>query len=315
MNDFQSAEERFLGLNDQQARPDAAGCIVLPVPFERTSSFGVGSADGPRAILEASHEVELFDTELGFEPWSVAGGIATLQPLPISPADDGASIMAAVDRIVTRWREQNKLVVTIAGEHTGIVGAVRAHTRGSTGVTVLQLDAHSDLRESYLGDRWNHACALARVLDFHDDVVQVGIRSESREDAALAHARGVRVMRASEIHDDADRGVDWIDGILNECSECVYVTLDCDVFDPSVIPTTGTPEPGGLTWRQMNALLQRLCRERRVIGFDVSELAPQPGLHHTQFTIAKLIARMIGWISSSADQPIKKTPQEVDADR
>ena len=304
MRDFLAANQRFLGLDDRQADPDESEIIVLPVPFERTSSFGIGSAAGPEAILRASREVELYDTELGFEPWAAAGGIATLQPLSLEPDDDGKAVMESVDRVVSYWRDRRKMVVTIAGEHTGVVGAVRAHTRSSAAVTVLQLDAHSDLRDSYLGDRWNHACTMARVLDFHDDVVQVGIRSESVEDRSLAASRGVRVFRASKILDDADRGRDWIAPVLDACAERVYVTLDCDVLDPAVLPATGTPEPGGLSWRQINALLERLCRARRVIGFDVSELAPLAGFNHPQFTVAKLIARFMGWMGAAASRPL-----------
>lgn len=304
MRDFLAANQRFLGLDDRQADPDESEIIVLPVPFERTSSFGIGSAAGPEAILRASREVELYDTELGFEPWAAAGGIATLQPLALEPDDDGKAVMESVDRVVSYWRERRKMVVTIAGEHTGVVGAVRAHTRSAAEVTVLQLDAHSDLRDSYLDDQWNHACTMARVLDFHDDVVQVGIRSESLEDRSLADARGVRVFRASKILDDADQGRDWIAPVLEACAERVYVTLDCDVLDPAILPATGTPEPGGLSWRQINALLEHLCRARRVIGFDVSELAPLAGFNHPQFTVAKLIARFMGWMGAAASRPL-----------
>lgn len=299
MNEFLSSRERFLGLDDRQADPDAAATVIVPVPFERTSSFGMGSSAGPAAILRASCEVELYDTELGFAPWEAAGGIATLRPLPIGADDDGAAVAGALDRVVAEWRERGKRVVTLAGEHTGIVGAVRAHARMAPGFTVLQLDAHGDLRDRYTGDPWNHACAMARVLDFHDDLVQVGIRSEAPEDRAPAERRGVRTFPAHRIHDDAERGVDWIAPVLDECAERVYVTFDCDVLDPSIMPATGTPEPGGLTWRQVNALLDRLCRARQVIGFDVSELSPVAGLDHPQFTIAKLIARFAGWMGAA----------------
>jgi agmatinase len=296
---FLSASERFLGLDDVQAEPATVGVVVLPVPFERTSSYGHGSAAGPGAVLRASHEVELYDTELGFEPWAAAGGVATLRPLAFADDADGAAVADALDAAVTHWRSQGKRVVTLAGEHTGIVGAVRAHARASGDFTVLQLDAHSDLREAYHDDPWNHACAMARVLDFHDDLVQVGIRSACPEDNVLAEDRGVRTVRAVTVHDDAEAGRDWIGPILAACRDRVYVTLDCDVFDPAVMPATGTPEPGGLNWRQMNALLERLCRAKRVIGFDVCELAPIAGVHHPEFSVAKLIARFMGWMEGA----------------
>jgi agmatinase len=217
-------------------------------------------------------------------------------------------VAESVERLVGEWREHGKIVVTLAGEHTGVVGAIRAHARSPARLTVLQLDAHSDLRDRYQGDPWNHACTMARVLDFHDDIVQVGIRSESLEDRALADRRGVRTFPAAGLHADADRGSDWIAPILDACAESVYVTLDCDVLDPSVMPATGTPEPGGLDWRQVNGLLDRLCRARRVVGFDVSELAPIAGIGHPQFAIAKLIARFMGWMGASAARAAAERP-------
>lgn len=295
MSDVLAANQRFLGLDDGQADPDQSEFIVLPVPFERTSSFGTGSAKGPEAILRASQEVELYDTELGFEPWSAAGGIATLRPLELRPDDDGKAVMDSVDRVVSEWRDRRKMVVTMAGEHTGVVGSIRAHTRASADVTVLQLDAHSDLRDSYQDDRWNHACTMARVLDFHDDIVQVGIRSESLEDRSLADARGVRVFPAHRIHDDADRGRDWIAPILDACAECVYITLDCDVLDPAVLPATGTPEPGGLSFDEICAVLRAAGEAGRIVGGDVVELAPIPGFHAYDFTAAKLAYKLLAY--------------------
>ncbi|MHC5006144.1 MAG: agmatinase [Planctomycetota bacterium] len=288
--------ERFLGLDDERADPERAGFVLIPVPFERTSSYGRGSSGGPAAILAASHQVEFHDTELGYEPWAAAGGIATMSPLAIGEADDGQTVVEKVEEVVGGCLDRGKAVVTLAGEHTGVVGAIRAHARRFDRLTVLQLDAHSDMRRTYLDDPWNHACTMARVLDFHREVVQVGIRSESLEDAGLVQEYQVRVFPGAGIQRDADGRVDWIAPIIDACSENVYVTLDCDVLDPSVMPATGTPEPGGLTWTQLNELLTRLCRRRCVVGFDLSELAPVRGLRFPEFTAAKLVYRFIGWI-------------------
>lgn len=300
---FLPASERFLGLDDHQADPETARVVILPVPYERTSSYGSGSAGGPAAILRASREVELFDTELDTEPWRAAGGIATHAPLPVERAADGAAVMEALDRAVSDWCDRGKTVVTIAGEHTAVVGAIRAHCRMSGGLSVVQIDAHSDMRPHYLDDPWNHACAMARVADFHGDIVQVGIRSESLEDRALVREHGLPVFRAAGIHRDGAGGVDWVAPIIDACAADVYVTFDCDALDPSVMPATGTPEPGGLSWQQVNELLARLCTARRVLGFDVCELAPIAGLDHPQFTVAKLMARLVGWIGASAGPP------------
>jgi agmatinase len=243
--------------------------------------------------------VELHDVGLGFEPWAAAGGIATRRPLAVSEADDGRTVMEMLDPAVGECLDRGKTVVTLAGEHTGVVGAIRAHARRVKDLSVVQLDAHSDMRRTYLDDPWNHACTMARVLDFHRDVVQVGIRSESPEDAELVQEHRIPVFHGERIQRDAARRVDWIDPIIEACSANVYVTLDCDVLDPSVMPATGTPEPGGLTWGQLNELLERLCRTRVVVGFDLSELAPVAGLSFPELTAAKLVYRVIGWMGAT----------------
>lgn len=294
MHRFLSQEKRFLGLDDRLACPETAGVILVPVPFEETSSYGAGSAAGPAAILLASQQIELFDSGLGFEACETAGGISTLCPLPVESGEGGKSISMHVERIVSHWLSAGKKVVTVAGEHTGVVGAVRAHARRYDALTVVQLDAHSDMRAEYLGDSWNHACTMARVFDLHQDVVQVGIRSEAKEERAFVERTGIPAFRAAELKKQDKLGNDWIRPIIDACSENVYVTFDCDVLDPSIMPATGTPEPGGLTWEQVDDFIGRLCGERNVVGLDLSELAPLPGSRHSEFTAAKLIYRFIG---------------------
>lgn len=293
-------DQCFLGLDDRLNNPESAGVVVVQVPFERTSSYGTGSANGPAAIIAASHEVELFDTHLGFEACEASDGIATLAPTGIDDGDDGASVADKAEEIVGHWLERNKTVVTLAGEHTGIVGAVRAHARRFENLTVLQLDAHSDLRETYHDDPWNHACTMARILDFHEDIVQAGIRSEAREERERVEGLRLPVFRGEAIQHDDRRGEDWVSPIVEACSENVYMTFDCDVLDPSIMPSTGTPEPGGLTWMQVDRLFARLCEKRNVVGFDLSELAPVAGVHHPQFTAAKLIYRILGYLVRDA---------------
>jgi agmatinase len=282
----------FLDLPPEHADPATAGVVLLPVPFERTSTFGRGSAAGPAAIIAASHELELFDAVLGTEPWRSAGGIATLPAL--SPAGDGAAVAARLQGEVASWLARGRFLVTLGGEHTSVVGAIRAHIAAHPDLTILQLDAHSDLRPDYQDDSWNHACAMARILDVHSRLVQVGIRSQDGSERTTSRERGLSVFYAHEILAADSAGEDWIGNVMAACGPDVYLTLDCDVFDPAVLPATGTPEPGGLTWFQVDSLLARLCRERNLAGFDVSELAPLAGLHHPEFTIAKLIYRLIG---------------------
>ncbi len=296
MHCFLPEEERFLGLDDGQACPEKSGVVVVPVPFEKTSSYRKGSSEGPTAILSASHQVELFDSDLGFEPYAAAGGIATLSPLRVDDIDDGKAMAKRVERVVSYWLAEGKKVVTLAGEHTGVVGAILAYLQAYKNLTVLQIDAHSDMRTTYLGDAWSHACTVSRLLDSTRDIVQVGIRSEAKEERILAEEVGLPVFRGEEIQRRDSRGIDWVSPIIEKCTENVYVTFDCDVLDPSVMPATGTPEPGGLTWEQVNELLARLCQGRNVVGFDFSELAPIPGINYPEFTAAKLVYRFIGHV-------------------
>jgi len=305
MNPFMTREGRFLGLDDAQADPKRAAVAVLPIPFERTSTYGAGSATGPAAILHASHQLELYDSELGFEPWRAASGIVTRWPPGVPDYAGGRELADRVDGIVQDWLDRSVKVVTLAGEHTGVVGAIRAYARHYDDLTVLQLDAHSDLREEYQNDAWNHACTTARVLDFHRRITQVGIRSEALEERRRAEELDMPVFRGETIQGYHEHGIDWTHLVIAACSRRVYVTIDCDVFDPSVVPATGTPEPGGLTWGQVNRLLARLCSERQVVGFDVSELAPVGDLRYPEFAMAKLVSRLIGYMfrSSSGTGP------------
>jgi agmatinase len=290
---------RFLGLEDAQADPQRSRCVILPVPFERTSSYGRGSHAGPGAILAASQQVELRDADLDTEPWTLFDGIVTRSALDTRHVRNGEALMHALHTTVGEYLDQGRMVVTLGGEHTSIVGAARAYASRHDDLTILQLDAHSDLRPSYNDDRWNHACTMARICEFNPAVVQVGIRSESADDLPLVQKHGIAVFHGERLQRDALAGADWIEPIVNACGQRVYITLDCDVLDPTVMPATGTPEPGGLTWMQITMLLARLCAQRTVVGFDVSELAPLQHLHAPQFIVAKLIYRLIGLIGAS----------------
>jgi agmatinase len=290
---FLQSEFNFLELPPEACDPATAGAVVLPMPYERSSTFGLGSANGPEAILKASHEVELFDAVLADEPHRLAGGIATREPLSVAAMEPWKAADLLHDE-AAHWLEQEKFVCVLGGEHASIVGAIRACSERYPDLTVLQLDAHSDLREEYEGDPWSHACAMARVLDFHKRIVQAGIRSQARAERERSEAMGFPVFYAHGIHEKDGAWGDWAGEIVSACSDHVYLTIDADAFDPSVIPATGTPEPGGFSWSQMDVLLEALCRSRRVVGMDVSELSPIEGVLHPQFTIAKLLARLIG---------------------
>ncbi|MDH3328339.1 MAG: agmatinase [Desulfobulbaceae bacterium] len=289
-------DENFLGIDNEPGWPEGAGVVLVPVPFEQTSSYGTGSSAGPKAILEASQQVEFHDTRLGFVPIDALKGIVTLNYLEAENGD-GRELADRLQKVVTSWLEQGKCVVTLGAEHTSVIGAIHAYAKCFDNLTVLQLDAHSDLRASYQDSRWNHACAMARVRDFNENIVQVGIRSECEEESDLVRKAGIPVFYAESIHERERKGEDWIGDVIAATSGQVYITFDCDALDPSIMPATGTPEPAGLDWTQVDRLLSRLSRERQVVGFDISELAPIEGLHHPQFTIAKLVYRLLGYIS------------------
>ncbi|HOK08902.1 MAG TPA: agmatinase [Candidatus Hydrogenedens sp.] len=292
---YLSEKENFMALSQNFSHSDTANVIVLPVPFEKTSTFGKGSKKGPEAIINASHEVELYDTVLGYEPYKTCGGIATLCPLRTTSIS-GSNLAKTLEKEVSYWLNKKKYIVTLGGEHSSIVGSVYAHITTYKPLTIIQLDAHSDLRDAYLNDKWNHACAMARILDRHNEkLIQVGIRSEAPEEPEILKQEKNRVF-TFYAHKLKEREKISIKEIVDLSDEQVYITLDCDVFDPSIIPSTGTPEPGGLTWEWINHFFSVLSKERKIVGFDVSELSPIPFLHHPQFTIAKLIYRLIGLI-------------------
>jgi agmatinase len=271
------------------------GVLVLPVPYEATVSFQGGTRRGPAAILEASRYLELYDQELDAEPAEV--GIATLPALRLG----GAGPEHAVGELRAAYRQVlaaagDRLVVLLGGEHSLTSAPVLVHAeetarRGGGRLSVLQLDAHSDLRPEYEGSPYSHASVMARCAD-EVDITAVGVRALTREERELIRSRSsLTAIFAEEMwRDDA-----WIDRAVDSLGETVYISFDVDYFDPSLIPATGTPEPGGPGWYPTLELLRRVFRERRVVGVDVVELAPLPGNAAPDFTIAKLVYKMIGY--------------------
>jgi agmatinase len=279
----------FGGDDGATTRTDAA-VAVLPVPYEGTVSYGAGASRGPEAILRASEQIELYDETMGIEPYRA--GIHTVSPLSVAPDDPPERVAAAVAERCGELMDRDKWVVALGGEHSITPGGVRAAAERHTGLRVVQLDAHADLREVYEGSRFSHACAMARCLELAP-VVAVGIRSYSSGEAERIR-RGIdghRIVHAWEMNDDG-----WHDRVLEGLEGApVYLTVDVDYFDPSIVPATGTPEPGGGLWSPTLAFLERLFRVGRVVACDVVELAPIPGLHHADFTVARLVYKMIGF--------------------
>lgn len=278
----------FLGISDAVASYRMARVAVQPVPYEATVSYGGGTARGPAAIIEASAQVELYDEELGCEPFAV--GVSTLNPLAVeglAPAQMSSAVEQAVARIIA----DGKMPLMLGGEHSITPPAVRAAARAARGLTVVQFDAHADLRQEYHGDPMSHACAMARVRDICP-AVQIGIRNLSSEEAAWVERDALEVFFAKDLHADSR----WMGKALGAIhTDDVYITIDIDALDSSSMPATGTPEPGGMTWYQLTGFLRKVMTEKRVVGCDIVELAPIAGFHAYDFLAAKLAYKCIGY--------------------
>ena len=287
-------KNNFLGLKGPFGDFDRAGVVILPCPYERTSSYIQGSFRGPRAILEASRQLEEFDEELSVEIFELCKGIATLEPM-LFIYERGLEAVRRIAEAVKRAVGSGKYVICLGGEHTCALGPMRfwSETHGKE-LTVLQLDAHSDLRSSYLGDPYSHASVMARALDFAPAIVQLGVRATSRDELLFQKNGRVTTFYSQPIKNGLLPA--WQDRVLNCLSDKVYLTIDCDFFDPSVIPAVGTPEPGGFLWYETLAFLRRLCSEKTVVGADICEFVPIEGLGYPEFTVARLIYKLIGYI-------------------
>ncbi|MCX5831563.1 MAG: agmatinase [Deltaproteobacteria bacterium] len=276
------------GIDSHSSLADAK-FVVVPVPYDLTSTYQSGSRRGPGAILDASANMELYDEELRQETY--LAGIHTLVPLA-ADARGPEEMVASVREQITRVLVHGKIPVMLGGEHSISLGAVQAMQEKYPALSVLQLDAHADLRDSYQGSPYSHAAVARRIVEICP-LVQVGIRSMSVEEAVFMAAGTVRTLTVDAIRADKS----WQEKVLEYLSGDVYVTIDLDVFDPAIMPSTGTPEPDGLAWRDVISLLRELSRRRRIRGFDVVELAPVPGLVAPDFLAAKLVYRLMGYLT------------------
>lgn len=266
---------------------DDARIVVLPVPFERTTSYGTGTRNGPREILLASGQVELWDEETRSEVWD--RGIFTLPEVEL-PFDDIRTALDEVRRVVTGILDHDKFLVVLGGEHSISVPVVEALAARTPGLSVLQIDAHADMRESYQGSPYSHACAMRRIVE-HAPCTQVAIRSLCREESQAIPALRTRVFWDHDMRRDPG----WIDEVVASLGDLVYLTIDCDGLDPAVMPAVGTPEPGGLSWHETLALVQAVVSRRTVVGCDVVELCPIPGVTAPNFLCAKLIYKILSY--------------------
>jgi agmatinase len=275
----------FGGTLPVRPRFDDAAVVILPCPVDRTTSYVGGTRNGPHEILQASSHMELWDDELKTDVHGI--GIYTLPEMEL-PFGEMAPLVDEIERVAYEIIARDKFLVTIGGEHSITPPLVSAAARKYPGLSVLQIDAHADMRDSYMGTTHNHACAMRRSLE-HATVTQVGIRSLSTEEAEVLPKLKSRVFYDADMRRDAN----WIDAVVESLARDVYVTIDVDGMDPAIMPATGTPEPGGLSWPEITRLLRTVAEKRRVVAADVVELSPIPGMIAPNFLCAKLIYKLL----------------------
>lgn len=296
--------DNFLGLPEEHSSFDQAAVLLLPIPFEATVSYGSGTRYGPAAIIEASQQVELYDREFDCEP-ALEYGVHTLAPLQLS--HDPETAVAQISAATASAAAGGKLVVGLGGEHTVSVGFGRGLLQAVGGpITVVQIDAHSDLRDSYEDTPYSHACIARRLLEMDgiEQVLQLGIRSVCTEEVQFVrqNPQRARVWYAEQVHD-----LSWVAEFIERVrGRRVYLTIDVDGLDPAIVPATGTPEPDGLTWAETLHILRTLAANATIVGIDCVELAPQDNLHGADFAVAKLIYKTISYARGYAAQHIAK---------
>ncbi len=285
-------KNNFLGLEKKYSSYKTSGIIILQAPLEKTVSYGKGTKNGPKEIIKASHYVEFFDEELNKE-LCFEKGIATLEEIKFSNLTVKKSIEKIYDEVKKQISE-DKFVVTLGGEHSISSATIKAHYNFYKNISVLQIDAHSDLRNSYEGSKYSHASVMARVAEFTTKIVQVGIRAQCKEEYDFIKTNRIKTFYMREIRNNK-YGKNWQQKVVNELNKNVYITFDVDGFDPSVISSTGTPEPGGLFWDETMNLLKQVGKNKNIIGFDVVELAPDKFHNSSNFTTAKLVYKILNY--------------------
>ena len=274
----------FAGIPKEYAEYADASIVVIPVPYDGTSTYGKGADKGPEAIFQAAENMELYDIETNKEVYKNGIFIAPELTGYSSPE----AMVADVEQTVTKYINTGKFVTIIGGEHSVSIGSIRAFARQYTDLTVLQLDAHSDLRPEYEGSKCNHACAMHEA-SFTTNLVQVGIRS--MDTVEIEFLKSENLFTSYDIRTNKY----WKEDVINAIGDKVYITIDLDVFDPSIMPSTGTPEPGGLLWNETLDLLKMVFSNSNVIGCDIVELAPKEGIHAPDFMAAKLFYKLLSY--------------------
>jgi agmatinase len=291
MSADQSSTTNFAGIEQPYCQQDSSKFTVIPVPYDLTTTYMPGTKKGPQAILEASIHMELYDEELQKETYRA--GIHTRHAIPVQSLQPREMLRMVAD-VVASDMKSGRVQVVLGGEHSVSLAPVQELLKLYPNMSVLQLDAHADLRDSYEGTPYNHACVGRRISE-HCPLVQAGIRSMSKEEADFKQSSQVLTFSDYDFKDSAGT----FDAVLDKLTDDVYLTLDLDVLDPAIMPSVGTPEPGGLGWYEILAFLRILSQRKRIVSFDVVELAPQPGNIAPDFLTAKLIYRIMGYIAES----------------
>ncbi|GJM25567.1 MAG: agmatinase [Phycisphaerae bacterium] len=286
-------KHNFLGLDDKHANYRGSTFAVLPVPYDATVSYQVGTRIGPAAILDASQQVELFDDELGTEPYRA--GVCTLDAVEVR-SDGPAAMHEAIVKSARKPVREGKFLFGIGGEHGVTSGLVRAVAGRYKKLSILQIDAHLDLRDQYEGSSYSHASVMRRCLDHVERIVPVGIRNVAKEESTFLKKSGIKPIYARDCRESED----WIDRAIDGLGDTVYVTIDIDGFDPAYAPGTGTPEPGGLDWYQVTALLRQVAEQRRIVAADIVEVLPIPGQPVTEFLAARLAYRLMAYVHAAS---------------
>ena len=276
--------KKFLDPEKENYFLEKSKIVILPVPFDGTSTWLKGADKGPEAIISASSNLETYDIETNFEVYNE--GIYTADPVREKSSPE--ILAKKVEKATEKYIQKGKFVALLGGEHSVSIGSIKAHARHFQNLSVLQLDAHSDLRQEYMGSKYNHACVMARAREICP-VVQVGIRSIDASERKFIDKK--RVFFAEKIYNRKN----WQKEVVKKLSSRVYVTIDLDVFDPGILPSTGTPEPGGLGWYQVLELLREVSRKKEIVGFDVVELCPNKYDKSSDFLTAKLVYKVLSY--------------------
>ncbi|MFL2890134.1 MAG: agmatinase [Pelagibacteraceae bacterium] len=285
---FLKQKEGFLGYEADTKTNNKV--IIVPFGLEKSVSYGAGTKNGPKEIIKASHQVELFDEELNKEPYKFIG-IKTLKPFPIKK-----NIKAAINQLANINKKiisENKFPLVLGGEHTLTPGSIKPLAEKYDKITILHFDAHADLREEYNGEKFSHACAIKRCLDFKNvNIVSFGIRNLSALEMKFYNNNRSRI-KIFWAKDKKDWNADKIAEIF--LNKNVYITFDVDGFDSSIMPATGTPEPGGFLWEEILPIIKTVCKNSNIIGADINELAPIKGFNSYNFLVAKLAYKILSY--------------------